>query len=149
MKNIEPVDIWKDIEKKIKKCIPEESPLLERVHNLNRVSLSDKISMLSEHFTELYESKIESEVRDAIPIRNWISHGYRSSAFDNKLNVDDDFVNFNVTDSGLGLGKKIYILQKIFEFSMLIKLGVDKEILVEKINSDYIIERLNVPPSEN
>ena len=93
--------------------------------------------------------KSESEVRDAIPIRNWISHGYRSSAFDNKLNVDDDFVNFNVTDRGLGLGKKIYILQKIFEFSMLIKLGVDKEILVEKINSDYIIERLNVPPSEN
>ena len=66
LKNIEQVDIWKDIENRIKKCIPEESPLLERVHNLNRVSLSDKISMLSEHFTELYESKIESEIRDAM-----------------------------------------------------------------------------------
>ena len=143
LKSIYPSDVWKDIEIKIKNALPEESPILEIVHTLNKVSLKDKINLLSQDFIELYENKIEKEIRDSIPIRNWMFHGFLKNEFDNKFQIDEDFANFNTSGDRLSLGKKIYILQKIFEFNLLIELGIDKEILVEKINSDYIITWIN------
>ncbi len=143
LKNIHQADVWDDTKQRIKNALPEDSPILERIHTLNRMSLKDKIGRLSEHFVELYESKIEPEIRDSIPIRNWMYHGFTRDKFDVKFQTDDDFANFNISDDRVSLNKKIYILQKIFEFNLLIELGINKEILIEKINSDNIITWLN------
>lgn len=143
LKSVYEPDVWKDIKKKIKNALPKGSPILEKVRYLNRTSLRKNINLLSQDFMELYEEKIEPEIRDSIPIRHWLSHAFKDNKFDSKLQIDDDFANFNNSDHRLSLSKKIYILQKIFEFNMLLELGIEKEILVEKINSDYIITSIN------
>ena len=96
LKNVYEPDEWKDIKNKIKNTLPKGSPILEKVRFLNSVTLRKKINLLSQDFIELYEEKIEPNIKDSIPIRNWLSHAFEDNKFDSKFQIDDDFANFNI-----------------------------------------------------
>ena len=103
---------------------------------MNTYTLRDKIGIMSGCFAQLYKDKIYPQIKDTIAVRNWRTHIYKHKN-DDIYQIDNNFVKFRVSKESRVLGGKIRLLHDIFRFNMLMELGVDENVLIEKIENHY------------